>query len=196
MIVLDDYKFNVDNNVFQLRSRDYQDTGIKITKEEPLLKLESIHILDHDEKFQFSNYRKKDGNYLIIHLLLYNKTILFVYEGIYDVDNNLIKQFLEKTINRPKRIKVIPFTNYSSFFFKLNKPILLGKKVKIIFNKHDNYFEIKFELRYSFIQKILKRLIKKKVTIYLGLTIETYKEDNIDEELLCVFGLNKLDYIS
>ena len=190
MIVLDNYKFNIKDDIFKLRSKEYNINKIKITKK-PLLELKSIYILDGTDNFP--ELGKKN---LIVSLLMCNKTIIFVYEGIYNIENKVIKKFLDGSISRQKRIKMIPYTlNYKSILIKNNKPILLAKKIKIVFNKNDN-FEIKIYLDNFLIQKIIKKIINKKgISMYLGLTVETYAEDNTNEELLCVLGLNSLKLI-
>ena len=191
MKVLNNYNYDIENDIFKLRSRNYSENKVKITKE-PLLKLKSIYILEENEIFPKFN----ETNFLLITLLFHKKKFLFVYEGVYDIKNKIIQNFLNGTISRERRIKIIPYAkNYKSILFRNNKPILLGKKIKINFDKKDDYFEIKIELNGNFfIRKIIERITKnKEISIYLGLTVETYKEDYTNEELVCIFGLNNLD---
>ena len=171
---------------FRLRSKNYWKNKIKITKSKPLLQLEKIYIIENNQTFEYDI----DNNSLILYLCLHNKSVIFIYNGVYDVDNYIIKRFLNGTINRKTRLKVVPSIDCKLSFIKLKKPILLAKKIKTEFNRHNNCFEIKINLKHFFIQKIIDKLIKNKSRIFLGLTIETYKEDYLDEELLCIFGLN------
>tara|TARA_Y100000590_G_C15660916_1_gene992578 strand:- start:49 stop:660 length:612 start_codon:yes stop_codon:yes gene_type:complete len=203
MILLDNYKFDIDNSVFKLRSKEYYKTKEKISKEEPLLKLDSLYIFNknniknNSESFPYNKYKNNiNENYLIINFILKHKVVYFIYKNIYNIKNNVIKKFINGEITRENRIKIIPFTKYKLLFIKLNKPILLGKKIKIKYNKQPNYFEIKINLEYPFIKSILNKLIKKHVKIHLGITIETYKEDNMSEELICIVGLNNLNLLS
>jgi len=191
-MILKNYKYNIKNNIFRLRSKNYNFNKKKIMKP-PLLNLENIYIIN--DNFSNKNFPEIGNNNLIVKFKFCNKTIIFTYKGIYDIDNKIIKHFINGTISRKNRLKIIPFIpNHKIFFIKNNKPILLAKKIKVNFSNNNN-FEIEICADLPFISKIIEKLKKKKISFYLGLTIETLKQDIIDEELLCVLGLNKLNII-
>ena len=60
----------------------------------------------------------------------------------------------------------------------------------------DKYFEIAVPLNQSYIiKKITGNVLQNqsKISAYIGVTIETYQEDKMQEELLCIFGFNKIN---
>ena len=191
MLIINNYQFRIKDDIFNLRSKDYHNNNIKITKK-PLLKLKAVYIIEKNRKLP--NF---GTNKLLINISLHKKSVVFVYDGIYDIDNEVINKFLEGTISRKNRIKIIPYViNYKSIFIKNNKPVLIGKKIKVLFNKTNDVFEIKLEFEGYIINKIINVITNnKKMGVFLGLTVETYPEDNTNEELLCIFGLNNFDLI-
>ena len=67
------------------------------------------------------------------------------------------------------------------------------KKYWVVFDRFDNILQIDIVLNNNFlIRKVLKYILSKDKSVYVGLTIETNPNDYCEEELLCIFGLNNL----
>ena len=80
-------------------------------------------------------YNKLKGNihYLILQIKLSNKKVFYVYPIDYKSPNqSMFWKFFYDEIDRKNRVKVIPYIkNNTSIFMKNNKPVMIGKKIKL-----------------------------------------------------------------
>ena len=195
MKIIDNYLFNLDGDEFLLRSIDYHQTKKKIYKY-PLLHLDKIYILEIDEDLkQMYDLLSEDMTYLIICVKMATKKVFFTYP-VYD-DSPQLKmfwKFYNNKIDRRKRTKIIPYIKDNrSILMKNNKPVLIAKKINVEFEQFDNIIQMNIVLNKNFlVRKVLKYILSKDKSVYVGLTIETHEEDLCEEELLCIFGLNNL----
>ena len=75
-MIIDNYKFNINNNFFKLRTTDYHKTKLKTSKE-PILQIYRIYVLhtkcnvnDCDIDYSFLD---NESNYLIVNIMLSDK---------------------------------------------------------------------------------------------------------------------------
>ena len=195
MKIIDNYLFDLDGDEFLLRSYDYHKTKKKINKY-PLLHLDKIYVLDINEDLkQMYELLYEDVTYLIICIKMAEKNVFFTYP-VYDDSPQLTMfwKFYNNNIDRRKRTIIIPYIKDNrSFLMKNNKPVLIAKKINVEFERSNNLIQINIILNKNFlVKKILKYILSKEKSVFVGLTIETYEEDFHEEELLCIFGLNNL----
>ena len=195
MRIIDHYLFDIEGDEFLLRSHDYFEKKLKVTKY-PLLPLDKIYVLEENESLnEMYNMLIDDITYLIINVKLSKKQVIYTYKVEYDSPQlKLFWKFFYNKIDRKNRIKIIPYVkNNKSIIMKNNKPVMIGKKINVDFDRFDNILQIDIVLNNNFlIRKVLKYILSKDKSVYVGLTIETHPNDYCEEELLCIFGLNNL----
>ena len=195
MKIIDNYLFDLDGDEFLLRSFDYHQTKKKINKY-PLVHLDKIYILEIEEELQqMYDLLQEDTIYIIICVKMERKKVFFTYPVLDDSPQlTMFWKFYNNKIDRRKRTKIIPYIKDNrSFLMKNNKPVLIAKKINVEFEKFNNIIQMNIVLNKNFlVRKVLKYILSKDKSVYVGLTIETYEEDLCEEELLCIFGLNNL----
>ena len=130
MKIIDHYLFDIEGDEFLLRSHDYFEKKIKVTKY-PLFPLDKIYVLEENESLNEIYNILIDGMaYLIINIKLSKKQVIYTYK-VENEDSPQIKLFYKlfyNKIDRKKRVKIIPYIkNNKSIIIRNNKPVLKNR---------------------------------------------------------------------
>lgn len=192
MKILDDYKLNIDDTDFLLKTKDYWKSKAKYSSK-ALLELDKIIICESESEinnFDFRQYCKTDT--LVIDLYIHKKRVVSFYNGIFTTKSPLLTLFLDDKIKRQKRLKILPYVkDFQSILIKNNRAIPIGLTNKLIFERTEQYFYLKINLNNFIVNQVLDKLDKKKGELFLGVTIDNARNDGENEVLVCVMGINK-----
>jgi len=180
-----------------LRGENYLKDRKKIESQPPILKLHNLTIIDNENynevKSNYQNYLREGYFNLLVNIKLYKKHYLCVFYGSDDdiKKSDLIREFVDDYLDQKQYFKILPSIITENKILKKiikKRPVIIGKKTKVLFNKMDSYFEIYIDLLNSFTIRAAFSLVSKYISemiIDLGFIIEGKIEQDLPEKLLC-----------
>ena len=195
--------FKNENDYFLLRTKNYHKTKTKYSKKKSLFTLQNVFFIKDKENYDniFEDIIEqvyRDEKLFIITLNNKKENLIFIYKDFEKCDDITLTNFINNNDKfKNNRLKIIPIIYSDStilnFTQKKHKPIIIGKKTNTIYTNNIKYFKIDINLYKSFIIRTIISGIKKSVKnmkILFGITIETKKGDNKNEELYAKLIIN------
>eukprot|EP00191_Tetraselmis_sp_GSL018_P015923 CAMPEP_0177595280 /NCGR_PEP_ID=MMETSP0419_2-20121207/10266_1 /TAXON_ID=582737 /ORGANISM="Tetraselmis sp., Strain GSL018" /LENGTH=731 /DNA_ID=CAMNT_0019086717 /DNA_START=95 /DNA_END=2287 /DNA_ORIENTATION=- len=206
---------------YKVRGKNYLMDRKKVLSREPMFKLHSLFLLKLDKPMEdmarFLLPPSAPGFTFVVNIMIPGNDHLVVFwrsnkrtteddddDGPATPFNTSLARFLfgdgpTFDAQRNNTFKLIPNVVEGSWVIKQSvgaTPVLLGNKLRQVYHKGPNYFEVDIDIASSRAARSVVGLVAsttKTVVVNLGILMEGHKEDELPERLLGTVQLNKID---